>query len=525
MDVVNFVRWSRDLPDAALLPDATTIWLEWRNWDDYGWMVTFVPYVPVGGRWETPGEMVLSLLGREDGQPVKNTWNVMRGEETVPVAQESLDPEWYASMGRSLDYYSWFARRDAVHLLEAIADVMVPGAPLVRWRRFQVFADAFLRGSDTQKVLNEATDLITGARPDLVDLSFRYAFTLEGTPPPVEIPIQFDPTTDPQRRVAVLVGPNGTGKTSLLFALASDFAQFSEADSRARFVRPPRRLISRQVVVTNSAFDLPRRSALPQCASLSIVGLRYSPHPWERSLQMWEKDNQDETGEDREAAWMDWLWNQFPSPSALRRETVTRLSEPQRADLEVLRDERQDWSKVLDGIIEPERLERLIEYPDQEFDKLSAGQKSILLVLAGLASRLDQESIVLIDEPEAHLHPHFLVLFSRALHLLLEDRRSFAVIATHSPIVLRDVPSDCVTVLWRDADGQIRTRGLGLQSMGASQASLSADVFGVEPLVGWWVDQLRSMLKAKGGEALLNQFQPPLEPEVVALLDSIYGAG
>lgn len=155
----------------------------------------------------------------------------------------------------------------------------------------------------------------------------------------------------------------------------------------------------------------------------------------------------------------------------------------------------------------------------REFDELSAGQKSILLVLAGLASRLDQESIVLIDEPEAHLHPHFLVLFSRALHQLLDDRRSFAIIATHSPIVLRDVPTDCVTVLWRDTDGRTRARGLGLQSLGAPQPSLSAAVFGIEPLVGRWVDELRGLLATLGPEALQAEFEPPLEPEVVAMLE------
>lgn len=352
MNVVNFVRWANDLPPASALPHAGSVWLEWRNWDDFGWKVTFVAYVPVSGKWESPGTMSLSLLDRQSAQPVRNTWDAMRQHQNTPNPEESLDLDWYASLGSSLDYYVWFQTHDAIDLLIALADLMIPNAPLARWRRYEVFGSAFGRGSDIDKVLTEATDLITGARPDLVDLSFRYAFTPDGEAPPVEVAIRFDPTSRPRRRVSVIVGPNGAGKTSLLFAIAADFARFSDQGARERFIRPPKRIISRQVIVTNNPFDLPRRSVLPEAPSLSVVGLRYSPPAWDQALRSWEQENQHEAKEKKDSAWIEWLWNRFPSPEALRREApAARLSEPDHADLQILRDVRQDWSRVLDGII------------------------------------------------------------------------------------------------------------------------------------------------------------------------------
>lgn len=47
---------------------------------------------------------------------------------------------------------------------------------------------------------------------------------------------------------------------------------------------------------------------------------------------------------------------------------------------------------------------------------------------------------MLIDEPEGHLHPPLLSAFVRALSELLVNRNGVAIIATHSPVVLQEVP-------------------------------------------------------------------------------------
>lgn len=55
-----------------------------------------------------------------------------------------------------------------------------------------------------------------------------------------------------------------------------------------------------------------------------------------------------------------------------------------------------------------------------------------------------------MDEPESHLHPPLLSAFTRALADLLTNRNGVAIIATHSPVLLQEVPRECVWKLRRN---------------------------------------------------------------------------
>ncbi len=50
---------------------------------------------------------------------------------------------------------------------------------------------------------------------------------------------------------------------------------------------------------------------------------------------------------------------------------------------------------------------------------------------------------------ETHLHPPLLASFTRAISDLIIKRNGVALIATHSPVVLQEVPKSCVTVVDR----------------------------------------------------------------------------
>jgi predicted ATPase len=63
---------------------------------------------------------------------------------------------------------------------------------------------------------------------------------------------------------------------------------------------------------------------------------------------------------------------------------------------------------------------------------------------------LERGAIVLIDEPELHLHPPLLAAMLRSIGISLDRHESFAVVATHSPVVLQEVPRKSVKVLRRD---------------------------------------------------------------------------
>lgn len=71
----------------------------------------------------------------------------------------------------------------------------------------------------------------------------------------------------------------------------------------------------------------------------------------------------------------------------------------------------------------------------------SSGELSIAITFMSLAANLDDDSLILIDEPETNLHPEWQ---SQYLDLLLGAFSSYRnchyVLATHSPLILADTP-------------------------------------------------------------------------------------
>ena len=83
------------------------------------------------------------------------------------------------------------------------------------------------------------------------------------------------------------------------------------------------------------------------------------------------------------------------------------------------------------------------------FQRMSSGHAIVLLTITKLVETVEEKTLVLLDEPESHLHPPLLSAFTRALSDLLVDRNAVAIIATHSPVVLQEVPKSCVSILRR----------------------------------------------------------------------------
>lgn len=512
---INFIRWQRDLPEHHQVGAHSGIWLEWRNWDDAGWMIRFVAYVPGDRGWVNLGQVVIAVREIESGDVYANTWRALGGDRNhPPPTLESLDMDYITSMGTTMDYYQWFVRHDYDFLIE-LADINLPQAPKRRWAPLSVIQNGFLRGSAAKKVFAEVPSLFDHSRPDKLNLSFEYATPIHVGEPPARIAVTLDPREDFPRRVNVIIGPNGAGKTTLLYNVARDLAEFAEGEQPpSRIVQPPQRAISRQIIVSNSPFDRSRWRELEGRRSIAFVGLTYLQEGTASSVP------DDLEGD----AWAQWLAATFSNRDSLVDALIPRVAQPNAAALASLLDDRQNWRVVLEGILPAGTIESLLRDPDKVFATLSSGQQAVVLSLSGLAAELDQEAIVLLDEPEAHLHPWHIAQYSRALHLLLEERRCFALIATHSAFFLKDVPTDCVHVVERlsshssPTGHETRTHSLGVQSLGASEALLRREAFELKPGTGYWAEQFRRMRRNSAPSEISAAFDPPLEPEVEAMI-------
>jgi hypothetical protein len=113
------------------------------------------------------------------------------------------------------------------------------------------------------------------------------------------------------------------------------------------------------------------------------------------------------------------------------------------------------------------------------FRRLSSGHKIVLLTITKLVERVEERTLVLMDEPEAHLHPPLLAALIRAVSDLLINRNGVAIIATHSPVVLQEVPQSCVWKLRRHGGGALVERP-EIETFAENVGRLTHEVFRLE---------------------------------------------
>ncbi|GEM_PF-4266523 len=104
------------------------------------------------------------------------------------------------------------------------------------------------------------------------------------------------------------------------------------------------------------------------------------------------------------------------------------------------------------------------------FNLLSSGHKIVLLTLTRLVEKVEERTLVLIDEPEGHLHPPLLSAMTRAISRLLVQRNGVAIIATHSPVILQEVGNQIPAVKFLEVC-LLRWGGAGLLKLFGARES------------------------------------------------------
>jgi predicted ATP-dependent endonuclease of OLD family len=113
------------------------------------------------------------------------------------------------------------------------------------------------------------------------------------------------------------------------------------------------------------------------------------------------------------------------------------------------------------------------------FRTASSGHKTVLLTMTKLVEVVGERTLVLIDEPEAHLHPPLAASFIRAFSALLASRNGLAILATHSPVMLQEVPQDCVWLLFRNGEN-IEVERPQIETFAETLGVLTREVFRLE---------------------------------------------
>lgn len=307
-----------------------------------------------------------------------------------------------------------------------------------------------------------------------------YSFTFlpggpESTP---QLSFSVEPGSRPPTNVHVLIGRNGVGKSTLLH----DLARFMVVQSRATDAKPgPWDQLSNIVSVSFSAFDefVPMKQTRQRSRGLTYhyVGLK------KVAPQKGEATTKDDRAINAEMTHSLKLCLVGARRARLRKALGLLESDPIFAEagladiLEIpLTDDDQSSTEASDG---GDIVDEAVTAFGAQFRRLSSGHKIVLLSISKLVETVEEKSLVLLDEPEAHLHPPLLSAFIRALSDLLTNRNGMAVIATHSPVVLQEVPRGCVWKLSRSGNN-LRVERPRIETFGENVGILTDEIFGLE---------------------------------------------
>ncbi|WP_224361088.1 ATP-dependent nuclease [Hyalangium versicolor] len=334
----------------------------------------------------------------------------------------------FCSLGQSLEFYEHIQKLGpeiAQDILTGLRDVVFNPALRSEFQQDLGYTRSLLRGSSALWVLRTAGALFGHAPEAVPPPSFTYTRVLEGFDTPHRLEIEFQ-ETEWLGRIVALVGRNGTGKTNLMGILAYALSGLNEKEVPNLGATRP--LVSQVIAISYSAFDMFKRPSYREDGvNYTYCGLR-------------DKDGRID---------MDSAMKSFAT-------ALSSIRQQQR---------EQQWAELLEesGILkefsEPEPIVQLpFELPEGWLQRQSSGQKLFLLILAKLLASIRKGSILLFDEPESHLHPQMLSSMMRLLHSLLRKFRSYAIVATHSAIVLQEIPARDIRILERDGRVPIISR-------------------------------------------------------------------
>ena len=163
----------------------------------------------------------------------------------------------------------------------------------------------------------------------------------------------------------------------------------------------------------------------------------------------------------------------------------------------------------------------VVFFRDGELVQLSSGQRLFCYIVVNVLGVMRRNSLVVIDEPELFLHPTLEIQFVSMLKQVLRTYASKALLATHSTVVVREVPSRCVHVFENTKDG-LRITNPPFETFGGDVQRISSYVFGdravSKPHEAW----LKDLLGRYGtAAAVIEVLDEDLNEEMIIQLNAM----
>lgn len=412
----------------------------------------------------------------------------------------ALDERFF-SLGQSSEYYVTIQNL-SIELKElfltSIKDIVFNEELQSQALEEDVMRTSLLR--DTALVtLNGQYKRILSGGAILTPYNFSYKTEQSRSEAGYELSFNVQPESNPPTNVHVLIGRNGVGKTHLLNNMVKSFIDLENV--QGKFYQEENEwgdteeFFSKVVSISYSAFDPFKPYEEGEYPNYSYIGLK--------------KDRSGITKNHDELAkeFFDSINHCFAIGKKEKWLNAVRSleSDPLFSEINV--------TQLTEDILEENQTIRL-------FKKLSSGHSIVLLIITKLVEKIEEKTLVLLDEPEAHLHPPLQSALIRALSDLLINRNAVAIIATHSPIIVQEVPMRCVWKLSRYGY-EANAERFDFETFGESIGKITRAVFNLEVNEsGFYKLILNDVNSGKSYEQVMQKYSEQLGFEAKLLLRS-----
>ncbi len=481
----------------------------WNDWFEYITMFSVI-YIDQNEKEHFLGSIKIGKKEINDDQK-----NIDSGKfeiiDFLPSKFNKLSNEFY-SLGQSDEYYEIIKQLgDSTRkkILTGLNDVAYNLDLFESIKSLDITRTSILRSVSATTVRGQYHRIALGG-VRLTKYDFSYFSPKNNKVSPYELSFKVIPESNPPSNIHVIIGRNGVGKTYLLRNMIKSLITDEDKYGHFEVDTWDDASFANIVCVAFSAFDKFPASKKTGKIPYLFVGLEQD---YEKNIsrnEIYNKSRIDKLKDQFKKSLTNCLASQSKRDRWIKAIAILE-ADPifQESDI-----------RSIDIVSEPE-LERS-ENADRIFNKLSSGHKIILLTITQLVEKVEESTLVLLDEPETHLHPPLLSAFIRALSDLLIDRNGVALITTHSPVVLQEAPRNCVWKLWR-SDVIMNAQRLEVETFGGNVGSLINEVFGLEVTYSGFHRILSEAVQKYNGnyDIIVRKFNNKLGDEARAILKTL----
>lgn len=447
--------------------------LNYDTWNDYGYCTLFqMNYCDDNGDVHIIGSIKIYCRASDDANSEfynKHTKYCL-GNEIMQLSED------FCSLGQDLAYYKNIKElfpKEYKAIFKRLNDIAIYDSIRDKFSEELGVKRSLLRFSSAEKSLREAKESIGEEKLFEKDISFKYLVSLPYSESPTELRFDFKQNDELPYRINALVGKNGAGKTQILSRLANSLSGQTGNKELGYFIneRPP---IDKVMSISYSAFDSfkkPRKDTLEKRSVFSYVYCGIQSENGTLSLSQLKEN----------------LQKSFLKVKIREREKILK---------EVLYELMEDEHRQVVNLLLDNKFEEI---------NLSSGQHILICTITELIANIENESIILFDEPEIHLHPNAIANVIRMFYRLLDEFNSFAIFSTHSPIILQEIPSKYIRVLDR-VENELIVRNPEIECFGNNISEIIFDVFDVKNKESNYKIHLENLSKTKDFNEILEIF-------------------